>query len=280
MMENDELVPVQFAVVKFVPDLLRNEPINVGILARYDRRLTLRIIPRFGRVKSIAQLEDTDSLETALDFLRSTIDRTQALDIETIVEKSTGMIRFSDQCAALVYDPSEYIDEQYEDLVGANAPPRSHLGMNAVAVKDRVRRLTTQRGVDVTRFAIPTQRQFQGQTGSHKFDYGFKNGHTTLVKALSLQNEPRYALREVRDLGYASLDMRNESSDTQIAAIIAPPIEQNGLYDQAMAILRRVAKPLIILDAENNARDPSEEILDLFAHENLHQLPNDLFVTT
>ena len=90
-----DLTAVQFAVVKFIPDLVRDEPINVGVVGRVEGRLVFRAVPNFSRVRRIAGIEDSAALELGLAFLRSALDRSPEMELAQLINDATGIVRFS-----------------------------------------------------------------------------------------------------------------------------------------------------------------------------------------
>ncbi|HEV3091200.1 MAG TPA: alkaline phosphatase family protein [Candidatus Cybelea sp.] len=96
------------------------------------------------------------------------------------------------------------------------------------------------------------KRRVVGKLGQFPFDYGFLNGHATLLHAISFQTREDYSLQEAKVLTWAALDTRKVHNDLRIAAIVVPPLEQTAAYDEARRVL---ASETEVIDANDEALD-------------------------
>src|ERR1700676_4195291 len=99
------LTPTQFSVLKFVSDPVRDEPVNVAVIARGGERYQIRALEAFSRLRSVLEADDLDSLATGLRFLRSSLDRTSDLNFADLVGRYGGRIKFWTTHGASAGDP-------------------------------------------------------------------------------------------------------------------------------------------------------------------------------
>ncbi len=246
-----DLTPVPFAVIKYCPDPVRDETVNVGVIGYIDGRLEMRTTPRFSRIRSTTGANDTQSLQIALRFLQSEIDRTPKMEIQDLVYNSWGIIRFSEPIGGLADDPREFLEEQYQIYVYDSAPTKASGMEDRAAIRARVRKAIAAKGRRPEEFAIWKQR-VRGKTGKHEFDYGFENGRHTLVRAISLQTSERYALTDARTLSFAVLDTREALDDLHVTAIIAPPDQGDDMERrEALGLIQSHVDRIVMLDHED-----------------------------
>jgi hypothetical protein len=255
-MTTADLSPVQFAIVKYVPDPLRDEPVNIGVVGMVAHRLILRSIPKYGRVKRASGVQDTDPLDTALRFLRSALDRSSGVTLTELASSTFGIIRFGEVQGGLTEDPIDFIDDLYERYVGDVVTPRAQ-NVTRQTIRHSVRNAIASKGIDSHMFSI-WKRRFQGASGRHEFDFGSENGAVTLLRGISLQTEETYALRDARELSLAAIDSKRMQEridrDVVVIAIVAPSTEPGDAYDEAFGLVISNVDHVAILasDDENS----------------------------
>lgn len=267
-----DLAPVRFAVVKFVPDPLRDEPINVGIVGVTEDGFGCRFLERLSGLKPVLDNEDIKGLDVAINFLRSSIDRSRDRSLEDLQELLYGQIRLSELMGGLAEDPRAFLDDQFELYVsGPTAANKSRPGEDRTKVKDKIRKAIGARGRQSELFSL-SKRRVKGRLSSYQFDFGVMNGRATLIHAISFQTQAPYALNEARILAFAADDTKR-AHDAAIVAVVAPPLEPTPLYDEA----RRV------LESQTDVFEATDEQLDPFVGEllsvpNVRPVPDDWFI--
>ncbi len=245
---DDEMTAVQFTVVKYVPDTLRDEPINVGLVARHsDGRTVLRSLPTFGRVRSLAG-GDSNTLEVGLRFLRSSLDRNPDIDLGALTMSDISVIRFSEQMGGLTIDEDEFIDEQFEFYCGDNIRRRAARGSDRRQLRITLRKAIASIGVDASRYEVH-KKQVRGKTGGHDFDFGFVNGHVSLVRAISLQSQDSYVLSEARAISFAARD--TETLHYDITAFVALPEIADEVSSEALGMIKKNVQSTVIIGQDD-----------------------------
>ncbi|HTD37206.1 MAG TPA: DUF3037 domain-containing protein [Candidatus Limnocylindrales bacterium] len=234
------LVPTQFSVLKFVPDPIRDEPLNVGVVARIDGHYEIRALEAFSRLRSMLDTQDLDSLAAGLKFLRSSLDRTHDMALEDLISRYGGQFKFGPLLGALVEDPLEFLDDQFDLYVQpGEIAKRAAETEDRAKIRKQIAMCIAQRYGRSAEFYALRRRRILGATSQHTFDFGFSNGRVTLLKAISFQNQPGYALGEAKLAAFAVMDTREVSKDTRFAAVLAPPKVSSPLLDDAYSVLMK-----------------------------------------
>lgn len=264
-----DLIPTPFAVVRYTPDVIRNEPINVGVVAEVEGQIRYRLLSSMGRLKAIMDPEEADSLDVALRFLRSSLDREPRRNLPDIVGSYQGQITLSEPLGALTEDPLAFLDDQYEVYVRADsAAQRASQGETRVKMRQRIRQAIASFGKSAETFAI-SRTPVRGHFQKHAFDFGFVNGQMTLLEAISFQNDPGYALRESKIVALAAIDTKEQYPETLVAAVVAPPVENSDAYQEARAILGSKTKLV------ENDGDLESLLQPILTSPDLKPVPND-----
>lgn len=262
---DDETTPVQFAVVKYVPDTLRDEPMNVGIVARHsDGRIVLRTVPTFGKIRSLAN-GNSSTLEVGLKFLRSALDRDPNVDLAELVTRGNGVIRFSDPMGGLAEDEEEFVDEQFDFYCADNVRARVQRGPDRRQLRITLRKFISTIGEDASRFDVH-KAQVKGKTGGHDIDFGFVNGRVSLIRAVSLQSTDSYILNEARTVSFAATDTRDLGYS--ITAFVDVPTTPNDKASEALEMIRANVAITVIV-----GKDDVREMLGGILHDRTHLKP-------
>lgn len=269
-----DLAPVRFAVVKFVPDPIRDEPVNVGVVGVTDEGLDYRLLEQLSGLKSVLEGEDIKGLAVALKFLRSSIDRSRDRSLEELQELLYGQVRLSELMGGLAEDAQAFLDDQFEFYVSGPTPTnKSRIGEDRTKVKEKIRKAIGARGRQSDLFALG-KRKVKGNLSSFQFDFGVMNGHATFIHAISFQTREEYALNEAKVLAFAAWDTIDAHKDAAIAAVVAPPVEPTSIYDEARRVLESRAR---VFEANEAQLDPF--VGDLLAAANVRPIPDNWFIT-
>lgn len=268
-----DLAPVRFAVVKFVPDPIRDEPVNVGVVGVTDDGLDYRLLEQLSGLKSVLEGEDIKGLAVALKFLRSSIDRSRDRSLEDLQDLLYGQVRLSELMGGLAEDAQAFLDDQFELYVSGPTPTnKSRIGEDRTKVKEKIRKAIGARGRQSDLFALG-KRRVKGNLSSFQFDFGVMNGHATFIHAISFQTREEYALNEAKVLAFAALDTIDAHKDAAIAAVVAPPVEPTSIYDEARRVLESRAR---VFEADEEQLDPF--VGDLLAAANVRPIPDNWFI--
>jgi hypothetical protein len=209
----------QYRVLRYMPDLVRDEWINIGILIeqpderggdKTSRRRAIRVVEEQSEMARVKRLHPNadEGLLRALpgEFdarLRGTPGEAAA-HIEKLDQTLSNVLQFSPQRALLADDFDAELDRLYRVLV---APPaRSRVGIaesTRAWIKERINDVFRRRRVPKLERNIRVE-QFTEPGDPLKLDYGYQNGVRGYLHAVALGRDPAqpkilaYTARRVR----------------------------------------------------------------------------------
>jgi hypothetical protein len=244
--------PFQYSVVRYVDDVVRDEPINVGVIVR-DQALseaTAKFLPaaavsrRAGAKALSLTLGLQQSLrESDFDPIGSAAILRAPHFFDEARREFHGNLRLSDPRGVL----AENIEQATERVFASHvAEPRSTVSVEVSAAPlspSRMRERLWSAFNRVDLFAPGKAQKLYAVRGRHatwKFDIGYRNGALSLVNALAIGTDnPQTNLdRALLYKGMVS-EVREESKHEihPIAVISPPPKSVKSAYADAQGIL-------------------------------------------
>jgi hypothetical protein len=230
----------EFQLIRYVPDPVRNEFVNIGVLLRApgDGQTGLRFTRNWGRVQCLDPDADTELLE-ALESEISDRLRTQPADCPKPI---LGQLESSLSNGIQITESKGYLAESFlaglEDLMRMYIdPPRrerkQHRGGRA-GIQAAMRNRFEDAGVwgIMSKKIAASQYTFRGDP--LKIDCGYRNGLVKMFQAVSLDS----GLDDAKLLCFAAPALFRgvrelEKIDLELTAITEPLIwpEEDGLPD-------------------------------------------------
>lgn len=207
----------QYAVLQYVPDPVRQESVNVGVVvtAPGSNTAEVRVLKTqdTARLKWLGFKDDVGFLHDVADDLArpNPSNSVTVTDVLTSAHQEwAGTIRVTDLRAALHDDPRDLCEELYGRYV---ANPRTR---RQPAYRDRRqarRKVTTALRERLPRDAVKPHVKVPGHYETHPFDLGLYNGHLLhAVAAFSFEAPDREALQtEVSAYAWAISDVHHVS---------------------------------------------------------------------
>lgn len=187
----------QFLLLRYVPNLVRGEYVNLGVLL-YDpadkRLLAPRLLEDFARVRRLHPWADLDVLAALARHLET--EAAEATDLPAYLEKLqqfSNALEFAEPKAVLTTDPEAELDRLYETYVVAPRYP----GRVAMAVEGTRAWIRAQLNAGLRRAGLweRLQRSVPVEEYTHKgdrfrFDFGWRrNGRLGFLHTLALERE-------------------------------------------------------------------------------------------
>ncbi len=207
MPEEAKLKTCSFFLVRYVPDLVRDEGLNIGLFMHSPEQeyLDCLFTDDFSRVRRLHPQADLKFLrELQLYFEQQITEHERDLEgfIREMQESYSNLIQVTEPRPCLVADPQAEMQELFARYVGtrAVAPPepdtRMRIRQAMTAAFDRAGLLKLQ----TFERHIPAE-PWTGKGDPLTFDYGYKprfvegrpNGHVKLIHALSLKRDNELA---------------------------------------------------------------------------------------
>jgi hypothetical protein len=254
-----------YSVVKFIPDPLSGESVNIGLIVfspegEYGRAVFDDSERRARRIAPGANLAFLDQVERELrDALpRPTGQKTLGLagrgwDSEALwrlSRDSQNVLQFSEPLAS-TEEPERLVHRLKEIYLPALAG-RSR-SRDALAVRRHVRRDLVRVGLSAW---LRDDFEVKGRHDRYRFDIAVvRNGNGSadqLIESMTLAKADTEATRRELDaLGYALYDLRNAERTGPVALVVAPD-ESRTLVKLAGSILDEFDAEVVIEDAADN----------------------------
>jgi hypothetical protein len=179
---------IKWHLLKYLPDVRRGEPINVGIVMEHDGGFDFRLRDvEDGKVLSSAKswCREPANYGQWIKYLRYHLAEYGNVDIEPRAGESYRMLP-SGQVSSEGIDPAGFMVELYNMLI---APPaRSSRRNSDDGFEEQVERLLTQAGLASSEHFRRRFPVLNTHGQSRPFHYAWENGHTTVGSRLGSMN--------------------------------------------------------------------------------------------
>lgn len=201
MAEESQPKPCSFFLVRYVPDIVRDEGLNIGLFlySQQEEYLDCLFTDDFRRVRSFHPQADLELLKALPEHFEQQIkERERELEdyIREMQESYSNLIQVTAPRTCLAVDPQAELQSLFARYVGTRAvsalEPESRM-----RIKQRLNDALARAGVlDRLERHIPAHR-WTHEGDPFAFDYGYKpllvegkpNGHIKFVHALSLNRD-------------------------------------------------------------------------------------------
>ncbi len=215
----------QYAVLQYVPDPVRQESVNVGVVVAIpgSGSAEVRVLkrPDAARLKWLGFKDDVNFLHDVAEDLSQPRVPPGATAADVLASAHTewgGTIQVTELRAALHDDPHDLCEELYSRYV---ANPRTH---RRAAYRDRGtarRKVTKALRERLPKEAVAPRVKVQGRYEEHKFDLGLRNGNLLhAIAAFSFEAPDREALQtEVDATAWAISDVHTAAPYLPITVV-------------------------------------------------------------
>ncbi len=238
----------QYAVLQYVPDPVRQESVNVGVVVAIPGSATAEVrvlkTPDAARLKWLGFKDDVEFLHDVAEDLSRPMAPPGGTAADVLASAHVewgGTTRVTELRAALHDDPHDLCEELYGRYV---ANPRTH---RRAAYRDRRaarRTVTTALRERLPREAVEPHVRVPGRYEEHKFDLGLRNGHLLhAIATFSFEAPDREALQtEVDACAWAIADVHTVSPYLPVTVVT---IGDGSRLDQAERMYRGLGARLI-----------------------------------
>lgn len=237
MADDSQLKKCALFLVRYVPDLVRDESVNIGIFLHSPRERYLGCLftDDFRRVKRFHPRADVDLLrELQSDFEKQIEEHENDLEnyIQSMQQSYSNLIQLAEPRSCLLAEPQNELQSLFIRYVGERAagpPPESA----RYRIKQRLTAALSEAGVwDYMEKRIPAA-PWTHADDPFTFDYGYKplrvegkpNGHVHFVHAHSLKRDVDAKAAKV--LVY-SLERVRRKEGAQLTAVVDEPAAQDN----------------------------------------------------
>lgn len=251
-----------YSVVRYVPDIIRDEGINIGILLEAgtngDREFAYSFTESFQRAAKIDPHVKTTALEK---IIRSAIEQIViAAGDHTLEELATrhagGKIQITQPRLTLAENIDAELQELFDQFVWEDRDERRQ-GVTEVKLRQRVVQALFHGGIEETKVRVnkPTDPvEVRGKKFNHTFDMSVQaNGHPDFIKCLSFDVEHHAEkIESAKALIFDNFDIKSQDESVGVYSILYPPkiraAERHQSFLEARAILRDQSIPTFDFD--------------------------------
>jgi len=228
-----------YSIARFVPDLIKNEPINIGILVQSLDNLTLqgKFIDDFTSLRRRFSESNIAALKTVIEGFRVKKNIDSKNFLFELSSNSNHNLRFTEP-GALISGTSEIaIDELYQRYVGIKSKTQEKR-------KDRhyLQTVTTKAiSKNLKRKWVARHYPVEGPIDQFRFDFAFKNGKVRdLLHTISFAGDAERALTLTKALALTLEYAYKKNDDLDCATLVQPPKSKkmrNEFFEPAIAYL-------------------------------------------
>ncbi len=245
-----------YSVIRYVPDPIANESINIGVVVFGEGKPTFRFLKRWNRAHYFGK-ETTGFLREFADSMSSgQIDMFDKEDLtnEDVLKSVLGRWRNSVQFTSprgSLRSPDQLLGEVVKIYLREAIPQGKNkriLREQAVALAARtVHHVIADRFGAAGKILVKRRFALEGNLDKHDFDLVIANGSPYLgAYALSFQVPDTVGLRrEIDAAAFALEDVRKADRRLPLAVVAVPSKKTNDAYDRAKRIFRSVGAQFI-----------------------------------
>lgn len=251
-----DLHPCAFHIIRYMPNLIRDEWLNVGVVIHdpAENRFRVRIIdeePEFARLRRLYPATDEGLLRSLASLLDSTLaEHNDALAawIAKLDQTLSNALQFSPQKGVLATDIDTELERLYRDHV---EPPRARAATSESAssrstIRAKASEVFHSTGLwpKLARSVRVDDYTFAGDP--LRLDYSYRrNGTRGFIQSLALARDPSQA----KILAYTADAIREKISSTEFIAITEtePHMQDNERHKFIAGLLAEKQIPLVPL---------------------------------
>lgn len=255
MVENN-LHPCAFHIIRYMPNLIRDEWLNVGVVIHdpAENRFRVRVVdeePAFARLRRLHPTTDEGLLRSLASLLDSTLaEHNDALAawIAKLDQTLSNALQFSPQKGVLSTDIDTELERLYHDHV---EPPRARVAASESAnsrstIRAKASEVFHSTGLwpKLARSVRVDDFTFAGDP--LRLDYSYRrNGTRGFIQSLALARDPSQA----KILAYTADAIREKISSTEFIAIteIEPHMQDNERHKFVAGLLAEKQIPVVPL---------------------------------
>lgn len=263
-----KLYQAQYTVIKFVPDLIKNEPINIGLIlqstsenylrTQFSKKKIERIHKYNEEVDSsiiqllIADIEGNYNNECWVSRGKPYSDFKDSKLLNKLSASHGNQIQFDNPRGLVTESLDNEFNVLFDELVFKATPNVKSRGIEERTMHKRFRDEFKRRGLIENDLIAEDYKQIGKYGEEIKFDFSYLNGKRNLINNISFNSK----LKTPMDLAKIWLSNYNgikesnkkQNSDVEIKLVYyIPKIKEPG-YDQILGCLRESSDELIDYD--------------------------------
>src|SRR5437588_71672 len=189
----------EFFLIRYIPDLIRNEPVNIGVvLLQGDRGNTfagVRFANDLRRVLCVDPNADLEMLRSLEEDIRNKLSSAKEREeLLNVFRNLSNTLQISDIKACRTESPGSELEKLAEMYVDPNAGSIADVSSSRATIRGRMQRYFEESAIwSLMETDIPVSR-YVGTRDPLKIDCGYRpNKVMKMFHAVSLRTDPDYA---------------------------------------------------------------------------------------
>lgn len=211
-----------FVVARFVPDLVKNEPVNVGIVVRDSETGDTdgRFIDDFRALSKRHPESNIGALKEVLGSFSADVGTPENY-LDEICRNNAYQLQFTEPRAVQSDRVADAVETLYARYLGTSRDPQR----NPMTKTRLVGVIKTEIGRSGFRDGcVKVRPRIDGRIGSFTFDYGFQNGNMSdLMHSISFAGNASTACRDAKALAVSFEDVSAANDGLECTAVMHPP---------------------------------------------------------
>jgi hypothetical protein len=216
-----------FIIAKFIPDLVKNEPVNIGVIVNdpVSKKSYGRFIENFRTLSMRYPDANINALKLLLDSYRGEHAIPDPKYLEKLSSNSVFQLRFTEPNAIRAGLPSQALELLFSKYISIEPKNRPRQALTKIQLYGMVTKV-----IQLEEFRdewVEKRPKIQGKIGHFTFDYGFKNGKINdLIHTISFTGKSVSAYRDSKALAISVEDALTKNEELTCTAIVHPPSDQ------------------------------------------------------
>ncbi|MEO6925009.1 MAG: DUF3037 domain-containing protein [Bryocella sp.] len=225
-----ERLQCEFAVVRYVPDVVKGEFTNIGVLLREagSTQVQVRFTRDWARVRCMDAEADTGLLESLESEIAEAVGRAAVVGQKPLLELLGESLSNSVQMTEMRATLAESLPTEMESLLKLYVEPLKMAGSKRkasgrAALVGEMRTTFDRAGVWALMRKRIAASQYTRKGDPLKIDCGYRNGKVRMFQAVSLESDADMA----KGMAYSAAGLREgvervEGAELELSAIIEP----------------------------------------------------------
>lgn len=253
-----------FSVIKYVPDPIASESINIGVVVFGVGEPIFRFTNNWKRAYTFGKIETSFLREFAEDIQNKQLGifgetrQWNETSLVKMLSRWNNSIQFTSPRAS-IKSPSDLLDEVSQlylvasvaETATALRTARGHRYDRTYALNHTIRifrdAVNQKYGPTVARAIVKRKSVLVGKISDHDFDVVIENGTPYLAAyALSFRVGEAISLRkDVDAAAFAVADIRKRSQKVELGVVAVPPSGSSDAYDRAKKTFSKLSIPIV-----------------------------------
>lgn len=215
-----------YVVAKYIPDIVKNEPINVGILVQSEKSTEGKFIENFRPLAARYRDVNIKALKGILDSSRGIHEIKSKNHLKKLEVDFQFHLVFSEPNGIVAGTTKEALNKLYDKFISIDPKRAFRKTISRIQLQSMMSSEIRQK---LDRNWVIRKHRVEGPRDHFEFDFAFKNGKVSdLLHTISFSGNAERGLTSAKALALTWEYAYHENPDLACAALITPPKEEKN----------------------------------------------------